>query len=180
MARRTFKKKNSTKKDTMGKIKHIKTEIDGIVFDSKMESDYYIKLKNDLANGLIKDFELQPEYLLQDKYIIVNGQVIEGSHPEFEKIKRKNKAKTIQAIKYRGDFLVTNLDGTQVCRDTKGQSTTEFEIKKKLFMFKYPNLKLDVLIYNKKTGTWDDYYEYNKTLRANKRARKATMKTSVE
>ena len=47
-------------------------------------------------------------------------------------------------------------------------------------MFKYPNLKLDVLIYNKKTGTWDDYYEYNKTLRANKRARKATMKTSVE
>lgn len=172
MARRTFKKKNSTKKDTMGKIKHIKTEIDGIVFDSKMESDYYIKLKNDLANGLIKDFELQPEYLLQDKYIIVNGQVIEGSHPEFEKIKRKNKAKTIQAIKYRGDFLVTNLDGTQVCRDTKGQSTTEFEIKKKLFMHKYPNIKLEVIIYNAKTDTWDDFYEYNKALRAAKRARK--------
>lgn len=172
MTRRTFKKKNSTKKDTMGKIKHIKTEIDGIVFDSKMESDYYIKLKNDLANGLIKDFELQPEYLLQDKYIIVDGQVIEGSHPEFEKIKRKNKAKTIQAIKYRGDFLVTELDGTVICRDTKGQSTTEFEIKRKLFMHKYPNIKLEVIIYNSKTDTWDDFYEYNKALRAAKRARK--------
>lgn len=170
MARRFTKKKNINK-DTMGKIKHIKTEVDGIVFHSKMESDYYIKLKEDLANGLIKDFELQPEFILQDKYIIVDGQVIEGSHPDFNKIKRKTKAETIRAIKYIGDFLVTQLDGTQVCRDTKGQSTTEFEIKKKLFMFKYPNIKFEVIIYNSKTGTWDDFYEYNKELRAAKRAR---------
>ena len=179
MANRRFKK-NTTKKDTMGKIKHIKTIVDGITFDSKMESDFYAKLKEDKINGLIKDFELQPEFLLQDKYIIVDGQVIEGSHPDFNKLKRRTKAETIRAIKYKGDFLITELDDTQRVVDTKGQSTTEFEIKKKLFMFKYPNLKLDVLIYNKKTGTWDDYYEYNKTLRANKRARKATMETSVE
>lgn len=170
--RRTFKKKNSVEKDTMGKIKHIRTEIDGIIFDSKMESDYYIKLKNDLANGLIKGFELQPEFLLQDKYIIVDGQVIEGSHPDFNKLKRKTKAKTNQAIKYKGDFLVTELDDTVICRDTKGQSTTEFEIKKKLFMYKYPHIKLEVIIYNPKTNTWDDFYEYNKALRAAKRARK--------
>ena len=179
MANRRFKK-NTTKKDTMGKIKHIKTIVDGITFDSKMESDFYAKLKEDKINGLIKDFELQPEFLLQDKYIIVDGQVIEGSHPDFNKLKRRTKAETIRAIKYKGDFLITELDDTQRVVDTKGQSTTEFEIKKKLFMFKYPNLKLDVLIYNKKTGTWDDYYEYNKVLRAEKRARKAAMETSVE
>lgn len=178
--RRNSTKKNTTKKDTMGKIKHVKTVIDGITFDSKMESDYYIKLKEDKLNGLIKDFELQPEFILQDKYIIVDGQAIEGSHPDFNKLKRRTKAETIRAIKYKGDFLITELDDTQRVVDTKGQSTTEFEIKKKLFMFKYPNLKLDVLIYNKKTGTWDDYYEYNKVLRAEKRARKAAMETSVE
>ena len=173
MARRFTKKKNTNKnKDTMGKIKHVKTEVDGIVFDSKMESDYYIKLKEDLANGLIKDFELQPEFILQDKYIIVDGQVIEGSHPDFNKLKRRTKAKTVRAIKYRGDFLVTELDDSKVCKDTKGQSTTEFEIKKKLFMYKYPNIKLEVIIYNPKTDTWDDFYEYNKQLRAEKRARK--------
>lgn len=172
MARRFTKKKNTNKnKDTMGKIKHVKTEVDGIVFDSKMESDYYIKLKEDLANGLIKDFELQPEFILQDKYIIVDGQVIEGSHPDFNKLKRRTKAETVRAIKYRGDFLITELDDSKVCKDTKGQSTTEFEIKKKLFMYKYPNIKLEVIIYNPKTGTWDDFYEYNKELRAAKRAR---------
>lgn len=160
-------KNNKTK--SMGKIKHIKTEIDGIIFDSKMESDYYIKLKNDLANGLIKSFSLQPEFLLQDKFIIVNGQVIEGTHPDFNKIKRKTKAETIRAIKYRGDFLITELNGDIICRDTKGQSTTEFEMKKKLFMFKYPHIKLEIIIYNPKTNSWVDFYEYNKNLRAEKR-----------
>lgn len=171
---RKYKKKSTTKKkkDTMGKIKHIKTTIDGIVFDSKMESKKYEDLKEQLAKGLIKNFELQPEFLLQDKYIIVDGQVIEGSHPDFNKLKRKTKAETIRAIKYRGDFLVTNLDDTQEVIDTKGQSTTEFEIKKKLFMFKYPHLKMKVIILNEKTNTWDDFYEYNKQLRADRRARK--------
>ena len=112
MANRRFKK-NTTKKDTMGKIKHIKTIVDGITFDSKMESDFYAKLKEDKINGLIKDFELQPEFLLQDKYIIVDGQVIEGSHPDFNKLKRRTKAETIRAIKYKGDFLITELDDTK-------------------------------------------------------------------
>lgn len=172
MARKFRKKSTTKKKDTMGKIKHIKTTVDGIVFDSKMESKKYEDLKDQLAKGLIKNFELQPEFLLQDKYIIVDGQVIEGSHPDFNKLKRKTKAETVRAIKYRGDFLVTNLDDTQEVIDTKGQSTTEFEIKKKLFMFKYPHLKMKVIILNEKTNTWDDFYEYNKQLRAERRKRK--------
>ena len=77
MANRRFKK-NTTKKDTMGKIKHIKTIVDGITFDSKMESDFYAKLKEDKINGLIKDFELQPEFLLQDKYGLIGIADLEG------------------------------------------------------------------------------------------------------
>ena len=182
MARKFTKKKTkkttSKKKDNMGKIKHIKTVIDGITFDSKMESKKYEELKDQLEKGLIKAFELQPEFVLQDKYIIVDGQVIEGSHPDFNKIKRKTKAETVRAIKYKGDFLVTELDDTQRVIDTKGLSTTEFEIKKKLFMFKYPHLRLDVIIFNEKTQTWDDFYEYNKELRAAKRARKKEKEQS--
>lgn len=172
MTRKIPVKKSTKKKDTMGKIKHIKTEVDGITFDSKMESEYYEKLKDDLEKGLIKDFELQPEFLLQEKYIIVDGQVIEGCHPDFNKLKRKHKAKTISAIKYRGDFLITQLDDTKKVVDTKGLSTADFEIKKKLFMFRYPNLKLEVLIFNSKTKTWDDFYQYNKELRARRKAKK--------
>lgn len=173
---RRFTKKKKINEDNMGKIKHKKTEVDGIIFDSKMESNYYIKLKEDLANGLIKSFERQPQFLLQDKYIIIDGQVIEGSHSDFEKIKRKNKAKTVQAINYKGDFLITDLDGSKRVVDTKGITTTEFEIKKKLFMFKYPHLKLEIIIYNSKTNTWDDFYEYNKALRATKRAKTKAIK----
>lgn len=181
MARRKrTSKKSNKKKDTMGKIKHVKTTIDGITFDSKMESNYYLKLKMDKQNGLIKDFELQPEFVLQDKFIIADGQTIEGSHPDFNKIKRRTKAETVRAIKYRGDFLITDLDGTQRVVDTKGQSTTEFEIKKKMFMFKYPHLKIEILIYNDKTETWDDFYEYNKQLRAKQRARKAAKLAAEE
>lgn len=177
MARRRRTSKKTTKKDTMGKIKHIRTVIDDITFDSKMESDYYLKLKMDKQNGLIKDFELQPEFMLQDKFIVVDGQVVEGSNPDFNKIKRRTKAETVRAIKYRGDFLITDLDDTQRVVDTKGQSTTEFEIKKKMFMYKYPHLKLEIIIYNAKTDTWDDFYEYNKQLRAAKKARKAALLT---
>lgn len=165
--------KKTTKKDTMGKIKHIKTEIDGHIFDSKMESEYYEKLKADKTSGKILDFEMQVAFTLQDKFIIVDGQAIYGEDPDFNKIKRKTKAPTVQAIKYVADFLITDLDGSQRIVDTKGKSTPDFEIKKKMCICKYPQYKFEVLIYNKKTKTWDDYYEYNKALRKAKKEKKA-------
>lgn len=170
------KKKSTTatksKKAKMGKIAHIKTEVDGILFHSKMESQYYEYLKQLKANGTILDFELQPEFLLQDRFIVVEGIVIYGSEKDFDKTKKKHKALITRAIKYISDFKVWNLDGSISIVDTKGKSTVDFEIKKKMFMARYPEYKLNILIKDKNSGEWVDYYEYKKAERKRKKDNK--------
>lgn len=170
-----FRRKKTTKSDEskkMGKIKHIKTEVDGIVFDSKMESEYYQHLKELKARGVVVDFKLQPEFILQDKFIIVDGQVIEGSHPDFLKLKRKHKVPTTQAIKYISDFEVHYIDGYVEIVDTKGIETADFKIKKKMFEYKYPNLDLNVI--TKTKDGWVSYDEYQKNKRLKKKAKVTT------
>lgn len=147
-------------KNNSGKINHKRTEIDGITFDSKLESQYYKYLKELKLKGVVKEFELQPEFLLQEKFIIVNGEKVLGSDPNFEKIKRKYKAKTIAAISYIADFKVIYSNGEIRYVDTKGQETADFKIKKKMFAYKYPNLILDIIILYK--NEWIDYEIYKK------------------
>lgn len=96
-----------------------KTEADGITFDSQREAQYYYELKLRKRAGHIKDFELQPVYVLLDPY----------KHPET--------GKRVQGIKYRADFLVTYPDGSQEVIDVKGVRTAEYKLKKKLFESKY-------------------------------------------
>lgn len=163
--------KKTAKQGYSGKINHKKTVVDDITFDSKMESEYYRYLKALKEHNLIKDFSRQPEYILQDKFIIVDGEIIYGNDERFNKLKRKTKAETIRAIKYRGDFLVEELDGTVYVVDTKGISTTEFEIKRKMFICKNPTLSLKVLI--KRKEGWVDFYENKKKVKAKKKAKSA-------
>lgn len=165
----TDDKKSEVKK--MGKIKHKITEVDGIKFHSKMESDYYIYLKDLKAQGIVKDFRLQPEFILQDKFIVVDGVVYEGSHEDFNKLKRKTKAPTVQAIKYISDFEVEYANGEVRIVDTKGQETADFKIKKKMFAYKYPHLTLDVIILDKEKG-WIPYDEYQKDKRLKAKEKK--------
>jgi hypothetical protein len=181
MARRVNNKSTKPKKTAaqkMGKIKHKKTVVDGITFDSKMESDYYIKCKDDLEAGVITNIELQPGYVLQEKFIKVNGEVIYGSAPEFNSIKRKTKAETIQAIKYIADFKLTYPDGSVRIVDTKGQATADFKIKRKLFEAVYPSLNLDVIIWDRDNKVWKDYDLYQKELRAKKNTTKLNKETA--
>lgn len=178
--RKNFKKKSTTnkpKKDNMGKIKHIKTIVDGITFDSKMESEYYIYLKSLKAKGIVKDFELQPKFLLQEKFIIVNGEKILGSNPNFNKIKRATKAKTIQDIEYIADFKVIYSNGIVKYVDTKGQETADFILKKKMFAYKYPDLVLEILILD--NNQWIDYAEYKKREKDRKKVKKAKEQESA-
>lgn len=156
-----------TKTKSEGKIAHKKTEVDGIVFHSKMESRYYEHLCKLKANGEILRFELQPIYLLQEKFIIVEGEVIYGSNDQFNKLKRKTKTETIQAIKYIADFKVYYTDGRIEVIDTKGQSTPDFEIKKKMLIHLHPTMTFKVLIESK--NEWVDYYKYQADKRARKR-----------
>ena len=133
------------------KYNNKKTTIDDIVFDSKDEALYYQALKDMKAKGLIKDFELQPEFILQ-----------EG----FEKDEKK-----YRAIKYTADFRVlTNNDYSYIV-DVKGMLTTEFKIKMKLFNYKYPNIELRLISRSVKYGNeygFIDYYELQKIRKQNR------------
>lgn len=154
------KKDSSEEVKKMGKIKHKITEVDGIKFHSKMESEFYEYLKNEKAIGNVKSFTLQPTFILQDKFIIVDGKTIPGTDPDFEKIKRKTKSKTISAIKYISDFDIIYKDGRREIIDVKGQETADFKIKKKMFHFRYPDLTLNLV--SKVKGEWVDYSEAKK------------------
>lgn len=155
----TFKRKYKKNKSE-GKISHHVTTVDGIKFDSEMESKYYKYLLELKKQGIVKEFTLQPNFLLQEKFINLNGDIILGSNKDFEKIKRKNKLETISAINYISDFDVIYTDGHREIIDIKGLETPEFRLKLKLFKYKYPELNIRLLILYK--NEWIDLKDYKK------------------
>ena len=102
------------------KYKNKKTMVDGIKFDSEMESHYYIYLKQLKEIGEVVDFVLQPTYLLQEGFDL-NG-------------------KRIRPITYKADFKVIYKDGHEEVIDVKGKLTEEFKIKRKMLLYKYRDI----------------------------------------
>ena len=136
------------------KYNNKKTVIDGITFDSKDESLYYQALKNMKANGLIKDFELQPKFILQESFV--------------------KDGKKYRAIHYIADFKVINNDGSFYIVDIKGILTTEFKIKMKLFNYKYPDIELKLISRSVKFGDeygFINYYELQDIRKQNKKSK---------
>lgn len=105
-------------KKRKSKYKNKKKQLDGYVFDSQLEADYYLYLKLREKAKDILFFRVKPKYLLQ---------------PAFEKDGKK-----YNKIEYIADFEVHHLDGTIEVIDTKGYVTDVFRIKEKLFHAKYP------------------------------------------
>ncbi|MFD0770128.1 DUF1064 domain-containing protein [Bacillus sp. CGMCC 1.60114] len=70
----------------MNKYRNKKVELDGYVFDSKAEADYYKRLKGRQAAGEILSFEIQPSFKLQSVFT-KNG-------------------KRFLAITYKADFII--------------------------------------------------------------------------
>jgi len=99
-----------------------KIVIDGYTFDSKAEGLFYQYLLTLKAKDKIKNFELQPRYILQPKYT-KNGV-------------------NIRPITYIADFLIYHLDGTKEVIDVKGFEVPVSVIKKKMFNYIYPSYKL--------------------------------------
>ncbi len=97
-----------------------KTMIDGIIFDSKREAEYYATLKIRVAAGEVEKFDLQPEFILQ---------------PAFT-----HNGKRIREIKYIADFRIFYPDERIEIVDTKGYKTKDYRLKKKLFLAKYPDV----------------------------------------
>ena len=108
-----------------------KTKVDGVIFDSGMEAEFYALLKDSKE---VVCFELQPRYLLQEAF--------------------KKEGKTIRKIEYVADFKVLYKDKTFEVIDVKGQVTDVFKLKKKLFDKRYPELKL--ILIRKTRGTWKE------------------------
>lgn len=130
------------------KYKSKKVEVDGHVFDSKIEARYYQQLKWLQEHEQILFFRLQPRYLLQEAF-------------------RKN-GKTFRKIEYIADFEVHHLDGSIEVVDVKGYETEAFRLKRKLFEKKYPH-KLSLVTYVKKYGGW---IELDKLKKLRKEAKK--------
>lgn len=102
------------------KYKNKITEVDGIRFDSEKEADYYWQLHWLMREGTVKEVELQPKFVLQPGY--------------------KRDGKKIRPIIYRADFKVTEADGHIYYVDTKGMKTPVYLLKKKMLLYRYPDI----------------------------------------
>lgn len=110
-----------------------KIKVDGIVFDSLLEAQYYKELKLQKRVGIIESFEMQVPFTLLGGFEVGNRKV--------------------QAIKYIADFIVTMKSGDVKVIDVKGLETEVFKIKRKLYEAQYGELT----IVKKKGGR---FYEF--------------------
>lgn len=99
--------------------------VDSITFDSSAEARRYIELKAMQAAGQIAQLELQPRYLLLDKFTDGTGT----KH---------------RAVEYRGDFRYLDGGGHTRVEDVKGHPTEAFKIKWKMVIQKYPHVRFEI------------------------------------
>ena len=97
-----------------------KTNVDGIKFDSIREAERYCELKLLEKAKEIRDLELQPRFLLQDKFKDKSGT-------------------THRKIEYVADFMYIDKCGKTIVEDVKGVLTDVYKLKKKMFLKKYDN-----------------------------------------
>ncbi len=112
----------------MNKYLNNKTKIDGILFDSKKEAKYYLRLKQDEKEGKITDLRLQVPY-----------EIVPAVYKdEVKHLKTKDKIvrRLVQrAIIYIADFVYTSTSsGNTVVVDCKGFKTKEYILKKKMML----------------------------------------------
>lgn len=130
-----------------------KRTYNGIVFDSVVEMKYYRDvLMPKVDSGEVISFELQKPYELQPKFV--------------------HNGKTIQPIKYVADFFIVYKDGHEEVIDTKGYPDSLAKLKKKLMIFKYPNIDYKWMCHVKKFGGWITYEEYQVLQREEKKNKK--------
>lgn len=142
MARTKF----NVDKDTTGRT------YDGIVFDSRLEMRYYSEVVlPGVDSGQIKTYELQKKYELQPKF--------------------KHDGKTILPITYVADFYIEYSDGHIEVVDTKGMPDNVARLKRKMFLYHYPEIQFRWISYSKKWGGWLDYETIQSLRREEKRSK---------
>lgn len=141
---------NNRTKYNVDKSTSQRTSDDGIVFDSILEKRFYeeVILPN-VQSGIIKEYELQKKYILQDSF--------------------KKNGHLVRPIFYVADFYVELFNGRELVLDTKGMPDSVAKIKRKLFWNTYPNVDYFWVAYSKIDGGWLDYEYIQKQRRIRKR-----------
>lgn len=111
------------KRSKSNKFNAHKCVVDGHKFDSMAEANYYCELKMKKMLGEITEIELQVPFELIPKYMY--------------------KGKTVRAMKYKADFVVTYPDGHKKIIDVKGYITDEYKLKKKILLYKNPDFDFE-------------------------------------
>ena len=104
---------------TVSKYHNRRTTVDNIEFASKREADFYQTLKFMLKAGTITDLQLQLPFGLQPPFVDYTG-------------------KKQREIKYICDFAYKDKNGKLHVVDCKGVRTPLYILKKKMFLYQYP------------------------------------------
>jgi len=97
--------------------------MEGIIFASKAEMQRYGELRIMQKAGIIRDLEIQPEYILQEAFTW--------------------KGQKFRPILYRADFRYLDLTTNRnIVEDVKAKSylTEVYKLKKKMLLKRYPDL----------------------------------------
>lgn len=109
------------------KYKNRKTEVDGIMFDSRKEARRYKELKLLEQGGYITDLKRQVRFELIPAQKEPDTKGPKGGVIKGKTIERK--------VEYIADFVYTDASGEMVVEDTKGMKTKDFIIKRKLMLY---------------------------------------------
>lgn len=104
----------------MSKYGNRKIMENGYNFDSLSEHRRYRELSLMEYAGTISNLVVHPRFILQEPFT-------------YNHIRER-------AIAYEADFSYYDRDGKKIVEDVKGFKTKEYQIKRKLFLFKYPNV----------------------------------------
>lgn len=119
-----YNKSQPTNKYNVAK-KEDRTDADGIVHDSKTEMTRWQVLQMLQKSGKITQLERQVSFVLQEKFFY-HGEIM-------------------QPIRYIADFMYLNISFREkitnywIVEDSKGVRTSEYKIKKKLFLKQNPH-----------------------------------------
>ena len=97
----------------------------GIIFDSRLEAEYY----RDVLLPRIQSGEIEVQ--MQPKFEVLGGY--------------KSDDYKFKPVMYIPDFLLTYRDGTREAVDVKGFETDAFVLKRKMFHVCYPTIRLLVI-----------------------------------
>jgi len=104
----------------MSKYGNKTIEFEGIRFDSLAELRRYQDLRIIENNGDISNLVVHPRFILQEPF--THNHVRE------------------RAIAYEADFSYCETNGKTIVEDVKGFKTKEYQIKRKLFLYKYQDV----------------------------------------